>query len=441
MKRILATIFVCVTMLLLAACNDPEMLSEAPAVSSDSGDEDFEYEMVSRLLTNWDRMGRDETKDERICFDEKAAYIFDEVLEWSVTAADAETIMVDIGGIYSAKAELRGEMAVLTLREVASGAEGFYYDSDFGYDRTWPEYIYALATVYLNDCLEEEELGYIPDFWDYTEIELVRYSGNSAWRRVYELFDKLGDYKDSEEIIAGFTVLEDMYIGATVYNASQKELSYSDYSESYTYNEQGQLISGRSDDLSRMYGCQGSRLYFFYDENGILTEIRVGSDYGISDDEKITPAYDSLGRIIGGVYRSDGETWDLSYTYDDRGRLIENTVWDRGERYQFTYTYDLAGNLIKCVCLDGWKPPEYYTVWRSTTDYSYDAAGYLTEKVTVAEGYIDFEDEFYFESRVEISYTNRDDGNPLEAECFREYGWTSYAETIRYIYEDLYFFE
>ena len=409
----------------------------------------FNDAMLPWLLMSWRNFSDDGVMDDYISLDYEDAQINDEEVDWTVTAIEGQNITVDIGiGAYTATLELRGDLPLLTLTENATGNTACYYNSNLGYDRSWPEFIYPRAVKYLNGCLEDVENGYTPGFGDYTvaEEDQKSYSGNAAWKRLYELFTALGDYKDSAEIAARFTVLEDMYTGADMVSVDNMgNESKSDGYEGYKYNALGQIVSAYSGDTSRMYGCGNYRLYFVYDEAGVITKIQRGT--GNSVDAVITPAYDSQGRMVSAVYQSNNYTQELSYKYDDQGRLAENIVWNGSDRYQYLYTYDSQGKLVKTVCWYGWSSPNYKQ-YRYTTDYTYDAQGNLVKQVEVEESYSynswDKTETFYLQYTKTWLYTNDAQGRPVSADYtyLNSKGESSYASrTITYNYEDLYFFE
>ena len=406
--------------------------------------------MLPWLLTSWRNFSDDGVMDDYISLDYEDAYVNDVEVKWTVTAAEGQNLTVDIdSGAYTAVVELRGELPLLTLTENSTGNTACYYDSALGYDRSWPEFIYPEAMEYLNDCLADAERGYTPSFGDYT-VEVAEgesrpyYEGNAAWKRLYELFTALGDYKDSAEIAARFTILEDMYIGASALSVDNmgNENTNSSY-ESMKYNSLGQLVQGYSWELQWMYGgSRGYTKYFTYDESGRISQFQQGT--GNSVEWVVTPVYNSEGRMVGGTYKSNKYTNELSYTYDDQGRLIENIVWNDSYRYKHTYTYDAAGNLVKDVYWYGYDETRDYKYNRYTVDYTYDANGYLTRRVITREYYSSWNDTFSVEETMTWIYTNDAQGRPISADYtdLDSKGETQYAsQTITYHYDDLYFFE
>ena len=406
--------------------------------------------MLPWLLVSWSRFGEDESMPYHFYLDYDNIQLNDANLKWTVTASEGQNLTIDIdNGAYTAALELRGEQPLLTLTETATGNSACYYNSSLGYDKSWPEYIYIEAMEYLDDCLEEAAEGWTPTFNDYT-VEIPEgesrpyYEGNAAWKRLHELFTALGDYKDSAEIAGRFTILKDMYTGASMLSVDNmgNESSNSTY-EVMKYNALGQLVQGESWDISWMYGGYWSNTkYFTYDETGRISQIQQGSGNNVQ--WIVIPTYDSEGRMVGGTYKSNSYTHELSYTYDAQGRLIENIVWNDNYRYKHNYTYDASGKLVKDVYWYGYDETKDYKYNRYTVDYTYDASGYLTQRVITREYYSSWNDQFSVEETIAWVYTNDAQGRPVSAEYTNldSKGESQYASrTITYHYDDLYFFD
>lgn len=401
--------------------------------------------MLGYLLRSWRNLDEDdETFDSYISVSRSYADVNDTELDWSITSSGENTITADLGGAWSITVELRGELPIAFLTDNATGTQAAYYANydRFGYDRSWPEFIYPCAVSYLNECVEEQAEDYTPGFWDYTVEESVSYSGSAAWQRLYEMFTALGDYKDSAELAARFTILKDMYLGAenTRVDNMGNENTDREY-EVYKYNALGQVTYSETAENHRLYGgdTYGS-LYFFYDESGRISKIQKGTGNNVS--AVITPAYDGEGRMVGGTYQSNSYNWELSYTYDAQGRLAENIVWNNDDRYWHTYTYDDAGNLVKDVYWYGWG--SNYRMYRYTVDYTYDSQGHLVKKEQRRENYSDYRNEFTLMWTYTWNYTNDAQGRPVSAQYTEldSDGSTNYAsQTITYNYGDLYFFD
>jgi YD repeat-containing protein len=312
-----------------------------------------------------------------------------------------------------------------------------------GYDRTWKEYVYPLAVKYLNECLDDlaqnRSVGFSSS---YLEENSVSFSGNAAWKKLYELFTYLGDYKDSAQHAARFTILREKNAGAILTKVDNMGNTSTDKSyESYTYNVLDQVTFDYSRKAHVLFGCyQYSGLYFFYDDTGRISKVQVGTGNSISS--VVTPSYDAAGRMVSANYKTNSYTHEFSYTYDAAGRLIENTVWANGDRYQYTYTYDTAGRVTQMVCWYGYSVPDYNN-YRYTTTYSYDAAGFLVKEELVKESYSSWSDTFSLSGTETWVYTNDAQGRPVSAvyENLDRNGTSTYtSQTIEYVYTDLYFY-
>ncbi len=400
--------------------------------------------MLPWLLTSWRNFSDDESMDDYISLGHQCAQVNDREVNWTVTAVEGQNLTVEIdNGAYTAEMEIRGKLPILTLTENATGNTACYYAYYLGYDITWPEFIYPKAVQYLNECLDEVAEGYTPGFWDYTVEEEESYSGNAAWKRLHELFTALGDYKDSTEIASRFTIWENMYTGATLLRVDNmgNESKNSEY-EYFKYNAQGQMLTGKSWDIQWMYGGDSYAKYFTYDEDGRISKIQQGS--GNYVEWTITPVCDSEGRMVGGTYKSNDYTHEVSYTYDAQGRLIENIVWNGSGRFKHAYTYDANGNLVKDVYWYGYNESNDYKSYRYTVDYTYDANGYVTKRVLTREYYSSWDGKFSVEEVLTWSYTNDAQGRPVSADytTVDGNGESDYAtQTITYHYDDLYFFD
>ena len=117
----------------------------------------------------------------------------------------------------------------------------------------------------------------------------------------------MGDYRDSAEYLARFTVLKDKYTHAErVRVDNMGNTSTNKTYEEFTYNALDQMVKGSSADLTANYGgYSNTNLYFFYDANGRLEKVQEGTGNSVST--VITLTYDAQGRVTGGDYKSNVE--------------------------------------------------------------------------------------------------------------------------------------
>lgn len=400
--------------------------------------------MMCYLLRSWYNLdNNDKVMPNSFSVGRSYASIKSEEHIWSVTSSENGKIALKLGDAYTFAMELRGEQPIALLTETATGNSAAYYSDFYKYDRSWPEFIYPRAVQYLNNCQEDVANGYSVGFTSYLKEEYESYSGNAAWKFLYDVFTNLGSYKDSADIVGRFTILKDMYTGAKIDRVDHMGNKSNGEYEIMKYNKLGQLIRGMSKELVRMYGMyESSNTYLYYDDAGRVSSVEMGSGNNVSI--VITPSYDAQGRMVSATYKSNSQNHEYSYKYDDQGRLVENTVWNSNDRYQYTYTYDANGRLTKQVCLYGWNESNNYKNYRYTTDFTYDAQGNLIQSVEVRESYSSNWDEYHFQQKTAITYTNDAQGRPVSASIKVENANNNYSyasETVTYTYEDLYFFD
>ena len=395
--------------------------------------------LVGELFPTWYNLD-DTQKDmpKYFHFSRKLAYIGDEELVWTVDSLDDKSLSVKAEDKYTFSIEVRGDYLMGVLTEIATGKTANYYSNPYGYDRSWNEFIYPRTVQYLNECISDAEKGYTVSFTSHLEEKGVSFSDNNAWKKLYELFSALGNYRDSAEYLSRFTVLRDMFTTVketTVDNmGNERTSSIADTK----YNRLGQVTESYAiAEVFRTYGGTHDRKYFTYDADGTLTQIREGNISALID-----LRYDQNGRLAGGTYKNNTTNQELSYTYDAQGRLAENIVWQNNDRYHHTYTYDQNGRLTKLVVWYGWGSELQRK--RTTTTFEYDAQGNLMREVQQDESYSRYNDSFSLNSTVTITYEYGANGK-IEKASYNEdrtSGTLSWASKVRnYIYEDLYYFD
>ena len=227
------------------------------------------------------------------------------------------------------------------------------------------------------------------------------------------LFEKLGDYKDSEEYLSKFyympisfeydligkkstnyveynsqnlpaseaTVREDVNaVAEFVYDESGTILKQimtnhttgTVVSYSYTYDSNGKRIGAVYSDQS---GTVASHV-FEYDSNGnLVKETYTGADGLVY---VYASTYDENGNIISQEGSYDGMTYyslDVSYATDANGRVIrEVCTYSDGSQESLDYTYDEMGNRIKSVYTD-------FEGLQTCYEYTYDSNGNVLKEV------------------------------------------------------------
>ena len=318
---------------------------------------------------------------------------------------------------------------------------------------------YEKAKEYLAKYLENG--SFRDDDWKY-------YEGTNALAYLYAEFEALGDYENSAEIFARFTMLPDMltsiFIKRTDNLGNVNEYTY----ESYEYNKKGVL---RDKSILEFLGLANWNYDFQYeyDKNDNLVTVKLVDYEGIL--AIVTPEYDENGKIVKATIQTKTATYTSTWTYDEQDHLItaEKYVFTPiGGRYlsSYTYTYDANGHLTKeeYSYNDGhdhkWTITySYYEngdlkekdvrhhdfafnftfEYNYKYEYAYDANGYLVMKKETNSIV-----ERYYESQTttQFLYTNDENGRPISAELIEtENGNNAYASQIlTYNYETLYFY-
>lgn len=397
----------------------------------------YNHPMIPQLLRSWRAISEYERVGEIQDFSVNTndAYILGDAYVWSLLESENEDTLTihidgknDREGAYTVTLTMRDGYPVVTFTDDSTGVSGLYYSYEYGYDRGWPEYIYAKAMENLNEYLEngsfwcsitelsysdhdDNALAYLYDQFvsvgDYADaaqtvenwdsvrfnraMRLLNYYLNdysftigetyyrpseNALEYIYTQFAELSGYAEADAILDRFTILEDVFLKSTyVSTDNMGNVRSESTEESREYNALGQMIRlNNYSKLQRLYGTYDSNGYYTYDDNGVITEIKIGNVSAV-----ITPSYDENGnRISDHVLNNDGE-FVITYTYDDQNRLIEmrrprqGSSYDPAEDYYFfAYTYDDAGRLIRQVygyVYNGQTDAEYIT------EYTYDAAG------------------------------------------------------------------
>lgn len=241
----------------------------------------------------------------------------------------------------------------------------------------------ADATGHTTDAKTESTEEASPEERKYQEAIRCLESGKHT--NAYELFEELGDYKESESYIEKFV---SVYAQVTEYKNGKLyatyNYSYDDtgnllkesktydngqtYTKTYTYDEEGKLLKHKevapywSDDFEYTYDNQGRLIKqvkdrgnllitteYTYDENGKVERENHYSSQG--DKSYILVFYDSLGNVTARLEYADEKCiTDITYTYDENNRIIEERTWSYLERdtpvTNIYYTYDENGNLI-----------------------------------------------------------------------------------------------
>lgn len=350
--------------------------------------------------------------------------------KWKFTSAEGEMPAVikatsdnGSGLTLTLSLEERDGHKVMRVTNDATGETGLYYNEDDGYEESWPEYKYPKVLENLRRYLRD---GY---FWvDGMEGSL---RDNTALTYLHEQFTALGDYKDSADYLARFSMIPSMLTKMVQHTTDQLGNVSDSNKESHTYNNQGQLIAGSGAQMIETFGIyeDWSTFYLEYDASGKVSKINIGKD---PVNAVCTPTYNAAGQLeTMHVQRTDRQ-YTSTFTYDDQGRVIQLEIpysTDTYSQYVYTYTYDDAGHLTEKV--RAWSEGRYKEVYTFT--YEGDA---LVQSV-MSYQYRDKEE--YAVTRV---FTNDAQGRPVSAvETSTRSGDTYAARELEYQYQDLYFFD
>ena len=269
----------------------------------------------------------------------------------------------------------------------------------------------------------------------------------------YPMFAEISDYADAAAILDRFTIVENKYLS---YNNTTLDHMGNENTNStstvYRYNELGQVIKHNNyNEIQRSYGVSSSNAYYFYDENGNITEVKLGSLENVA--AVITPTYDANGnKISDHVVYNSGEH-DVFYTYDDQNRLVEmrrpNTSYGDPEQhyYFYTYAYDDAGRVTEKrygEVYSGYLEEEYVYA------YTYDENGNQIRE-TETYTYYEYRSETISRTQTHTAECVCDElGNVIQKNW--TYGNTVYRDgtenrhsyvsaTCNYIYGNVYFFD
>jgi antitoxin component YwqK of YwqJK toxin-antitoxin module len=230
-------------------------------------------------------------------------------------------------------------------------------------------------------------------------LELIE---KGEYEEAKAIFEKLGDYKDSEKLLARF-----IYIPTLVkFNFSDKSGQLA-----ITLNEDNLPSTFQSSGIGSNKFCQLS-----YNENGNVTKQTV-TDNLIGSTASFDYTHDEYGNTITAICTGfDGKVTKNEYEYDANGKKLMESFYEANEaRYICTYTYDENEKMTRM---------EYDTVSNGVYvyDYSYDANGNQIKEVC------SFDDQVL--SVIEFFY---DDNGNMTKEIYSEEG---FRYTVVYTYDE-----
>ena len=233
-------------------------------------------------------------------------------------------------------------------------------------------------------------------------LELI---ASGDYEAAYAIFNELGDFRDSKDILARFRYLP-VYATARVSGESDGELIEQYLLCTTVLNEKGmptnltltmrangEVIQSESFDFA--YDSQGRYIkyvdtwedgsssyeYSYDDDHNVIQMIYTSS----SGKRSITNYSYEDGNLVKSEYiPADGSPYTITYLYDSKDNLsIKSCSYSDGSVSSYTYTYDSEGNMTK----------EVYTTsnggtvsHQSETNCYYDTRGNLIKKTRTEYG-------------------------------------------------------
>lgn len=280
--------------------------------------------------------------------------------------------------------------------------------------------------------LEWDELypyGYLED----ENGNLVK--GDESLKLAYALLQELDGFKDSEEYLSRFLIVENTLSYISKIDAFG-QVANEKY-KTYNYNKEGVcfVLSDTYDFLIKIGVKPMEALTkFVYDSNNLLSEI-IFTDSASEDASvrcKIALVYDTNGNITKAKFQqANGGSWTNTFTYDDQNRMtkaeiartydaLSNTAYNYTD-YIEHYTYDDNGKLTQTIRENQWKE-----------EYTYTAKGRLHEVKRFKRGL--YHNSFVTEESYKETYTYYESGRISSIQVIddeKEY-------KLVYHYEDVY---
>lgn len=327
---------------------------------------------------------------------------------------------------YHLTMTFRGDYPIMEVKDYASGEVVLYYREESGKSDTWPEVLYGRAIKVLNDVADGSGA------WvDWPEDKSLTH--NEALAYAMDLLKQCGDYKDSADRIAKFTVLEDKLVEIiqekidNLGNVSSNQYAKYQYDKNnnryYTYD----LLAERL-----YYGKFSSRdgFEYEYDANGRIVKIYDGSATRM--EAIITPAYDADGNMISIYIQTNSGEWINYFTYEN-GKMTSAKYYEINKpdevKWFLNFAYDDDGNLIS---EEGLLDYNYHY----QRNYIYDEVGRL-----IREEY-EYQQEFFDKKKTTETYVHTyDSEGKLIATSIEVSNSTNKSLTLSYVYDTLYFYE
>ncbi len=251
----------------------------------------------------------------------------------------------------------------------------------------------------LDEALTENwtySYNYLPEGSD----EYVWLEGSEAYLQLREELLAMDGYKDTEDLVERFTVLEDMLVKTTTSYTDALGNVNENFPTPNVYGVDGRIVKGYAPEEFLPQAGEWAIYNYEYDDSGRVVSLKELWDDAIESLLNIT--YNSDGTVAATEYKdSNGNFRNDTYVYEG-GRLIQQLYSNNyDEQHIITYTYDEAGQLIKT---EDQEMNDSSWQYIDTVAYTYDAKGNVASK-RVSEFYF-YDGELQSENYVhEWTYT------------------------------------
>lgn len=243
----------------------------------------------------------------------------------------------------------------------------------------------------------------------YVEALEKSLDGNDLLAYIYDQFVQLGDYKDSEEYLARFTVLPDVQLSV-------------DYVSTDNLGNQGSVATS-----TYRYDRDGNPTYYFYrmNDDHLTTQLTLG--YRNHDMHCVYDEQGNLSQLEFGYFYTDSSTLYAvtTFTWEDGKPVSSTTQIDTGGTYDTTYVFDEAGRISEITLDDS--PYNTYV-----TTFTYDENGNLTQKTSIR-----YHSSGSLADRHTWTYTLDDNSHPVRMTYSYEYSYDSGLDAFYHTQEDI----
>ena len=265
----------------------------------------------------------------------------------------------------------------------------------------------------LISCTQNDATGPDLNAQNYEKALVCLANGDYAGAK--ELFQKLGDYRDSKEYLSNFYYMPVSFEYDLIDKKGTDEIFYDNRNlpnrqvimrpdaqaiYHYNYDENGNVIEQIAI-INTDAGHEVSTYKYTYDANNQRVKAEFEMNSGITGYHAFT--YDEKGNIIKQTYEdSQGNVYERAISYDENGNKIRSEeILNGGESevINISYQFDDKGRVTR----ETWVYPGDFVEY---ADYTYDENGNkLTAVLTIGDG-----------EQCRYDYTYDENGNVLKEE-------------------------